>query len=88
MPRRFLELNGERWEVAPSGRITQYSRDEFGVLFTRTAGGPAERRVARFTPLATKGREEALARLSDAELLDLLRRSQPAWTAPDTGYRS
>ena len=72
MPRRVIERDGERWGVAVSGRRTQYTKDEFGVVFTRLDGGPVERR---------------LTRMSDAELLALLGRSQPAWTAPETGYR-
>ena len=46
MPRRMLEVDGQRWEVSPSGRTTQYLRDEFGVVFSRPtaettrAGGP------------------------------------------------
>lgn len=87
MPRRFVELNGQRWEVATSGRSTQYTKDEFGVLFTRIAGGPTERRVARYSPLGSKSRELSLAELSEGTLVDLLIRSQPAWTAPETGYR-
>ncbi len=87
MPRRIVELNGQRWEVAPSGHPTQYTKDEFGVLFTRIAGGPTERRVARYSPLGSKGRELSLAELSESTLIDLLVRSQPAWTAPETGYR-
>lgn len=84
---RTIEIDGQRWTVAPTGRRTQYSKDEFSVLFTRVAGGPPEERVARYSPLAVKERETSLARLTDAELTDLLRRSQPSWTTPELGYR-
>ena len=87
MPRRVIERDGERWGVAVSGRRTQYTKDEFGVVFTRLDGGPVERRLTRYSPLGAKSRELSLARMSDAELLALLGRSQPAWTAPETGYR-
>jgi len=87
MPRRLIERGAERWEVAVSGRRTQYTKDEFGVVFTRIAGGPAERRMARYSPVGAKSRELSLARLSDLDLSNLLARSQPAWTAPETGYR-
>jgi hypothetical protein len=87
MPRRLIERGEERWEVAVSGRRTQYTKDEFGVVFTRIAGGPSVRRMARYSPVGAKSRELSLARLSDPELRDLLARSQPAWTAPETGYR-
>jgi hypothetical protein len=82
-----IERGEERWTVSVSGRRTQYTKDEFGVVFSRVAGGPAERRFARYSPLGAKSRELSLARLSDAELLALLGRSQPSWTAPETGYR-
>jgi hypothetical protein len=87
MPRRVIEVDGERWTVSISGRITQYVKDEFGLIFTRGRGSAPERRVARYSPLNTKSPELALAGLSDAELAALLSRSQPAWTAPETGYR-
>ena len=54
----------------------------------RGRGSTRERRVARYSPLASKSPELALASLSDAELVALLGRSQPAWTAPETGYRA
>jgi hypothetical protein len=87
MPRRIIDRDDERWEAAVSGRRTQYIKDEFGVVFTRIAGGPAERRIARYSPLGAKSRELSLARMSDDDLRTLLGRSQPAWTAPETGYR-
>jgi hypothetical protein len=90
MPRRIIEVDGETWEAASSGRVTQYLKDEFALVFTRVGAGAAagrERRVARFSPLGAKSRELALAELTDAELAALLARSQPSWTAPEMGYR-
>jgi len=87
MPRRIIEVDGAEWEVAVSGRVTQYVKDEFGVVFTRGTGRDREIRVARYTPLGAKSRELALAELSQQELRDLLAHSQPAWTAPEMGYR-
>ena len=87
MPLRTIELDGARWTVTSTGRRTQSSKDEFSVLFTRVAGGPPEQRVARYSPLGVKRREDSLAALSDPALLDLLRRSQPSWTTPELGYR-
>ena len=88
MARRIIEVNGEQWIVTDSGRVTQYVKDEFGLVFTRTAPGPTERRVARYSPLGAKSRELSLAELSDDDLKLLLARSQPAWTAPEMGYRN
>jgi hypothetical protein len=86
MARRTIEVNGKRWDVAPSGRRTQYSRDEFGVVFT-SLDDAREQRVARYSPLAVKSAELSLAALTDRELRDLLRTSQPGWTSPELGYR-
>ena len=85
MPRRFT-ADGAEWTVLPSGRNTQYVRDEFGLCFSRVTG-TREERVARYSPGGARGREESFAALSDAELRDLLSTSQPAWTSPETGYR-
>lgn len=87
MPRRIIEVDGQTWEVAVSGRTTQYTKDEFGLVFTRGTGPDRERRVVRYSPLGVKSRELSLARLSDTELRDLLATSQPSWTAPELGYR-
>ena len=87
MPLRTIEVDGQRWTVTSTGRRTQYSKDEFSVLFTRVGGGPHEERVARYSPLGTKEREASLAALPDAGLIDLLKRSQPSWTTPELGYR-
>jgi hypothetical protein len=87
MPRRIIEVDGEQWEVAVSGRSTQYTKDEFGLVFTRGTGPQREQRVVRYSPLGAKSRELSLASMSDRELADLLAVSQPAWTAPELGYR-
>lgn len=87
MPRRVIEVDGALWEVAVSGRVTQYVKDEFGLVFSRGVGPNREQRVVRYSPLGAKSRELSLAQLTDQELRDLLRHSQPSWTAPEMGYR-
>jgi hypothetical protein len=87
MPRRIFEVDGDQWEVEVSGRLTQYVKDEFGLIFTRGVGPQREQRVVRYSPLGAKSRELSLGQLSEQELRDLLRHSQPAWTAPELGYR-
>lgn len=86
MPRRIFDANGAEWQVAVSGRVTQYLKDEFGLVFTRGRGDAREQRVARYSPLGPKSRELSLAQLSDEDLRRLLAHSQPAWTAPEMGY--
>lgn len=87
MPRRIIDVRGERWEVAVNGTRTQFTKDEFGLRFVRIAGGSHETRFARYTPVGSKARERSLASLADADLARLLTHSQPAWTAPESGYR-
>jgi hypothetical protein len=87
MPRRVIEAGGDQWTVTVSGRNTQYTKDEFGLIFTRGTGPSREQRVARYSPLGAKSRELSLRELSDEDLRDLLARSQPSWTAPEMGYR-
>ena len=79
-------MDGTQWEVAVSGRVTQYVKDEFGLVFSRGTGASRERRVARYSPRGAKSRELALAQLTDADLRELLGYSQPAFTAPETEY--
>jgi len=86
MPRRIIEVDGTQWEVAVSGRVTQYVKDEFGLVFSRGTGSAREQRVTRYSPRGAKSRELALAQLGDAELRELLTHSQPAFTAPETEY--
>lgn len=87
MPRRIIAADGVQWEVTVSGRITQYVKDEFGLIFTRGVGPDREQRLARYSPLGAKSRELSLSQLSDQELRELLGHSQPSWTAPEMGYR-
>lgn len=87
MPRRIIEVDGEQWEIAVSGRLTQYTKDEFGLVFTRGTGPDRERRAVRYSPLGAKSQELSLRQLTDRELAGLLAHSQPAWTAPELGYR-
>ena len=88
MPQRVFLVDGERWGVSATGRLTQYDKDEFGLRFSRLPPLPKEDRMVRYSPRLAKNRETSLAELSDAELLNLFRVSQPSWTAPELGYRS
>jgi hypothetical protein len=83
MSGRTIEVNGERWEVFPSGRVTVYQRDEFGLVFQRGSGTERVRRFARYAPLGPRRWDAALAGLSDGDLTDLFHHSQPEWTSPD-----
>jgi hypothetical protein len=84
--RRTIEVDGERWEVYPSGRVTVYDRDEFGLIFEKGTGPDRVRRVTRFSPTGARRWDAALAELSDQSLHDLFQQSQPAWTSPETSY--
>ena len=86
MPRRRITSDGNEWTVTSTGRVTQYARDEFGLLFTRGTGSQRERRVMRFSPLGSRRPDAALQELSDDQLRTYLSMSQPSWTAPETGY--
>ena len=94
MPRRIIEVNGEPWEVAVSGRVTQYTKDEFGLVFSRGTGPDRERRVARYSPLGAKSRELSLASSATRSCATCWRtRSRrgprPNWgTAPDLRHRA
>ena len=86
MPAKTITVDGASWEVYPSGRITQYDRDEFALVFVRGAGAQREVRVTRYSPQGIRSREESLAELSDAELKQLFEYSQPSFTSPEAGY--
>jgi hypothetical protein len=86
MARRRIAIDGETWEVLPSGRVTVYGRDQIGILFQLGTGPDRKRRFTRFAPVGSRGADAALAELSDTRLIDLFRASQPAWTAPEAAY--
>jgi hypothetical protein len=72
----------------PSGRVTQYDRDEFALLFVAGSGANREVRVSRYSPAGTRWREQSLLELSDADLARLFEHSQPSDTSPEAGYVS
>jgi hypothetical protein len=86
MPTRSIEIDGTRWNVFPSGYLTQYDADEFGLLFVRGTGDQREVRVTRYSPQGTRSREQALAELTDAAIAELFGQSQPSFTSPEAGY--
>ena len=88
MPTRSITLAGRRWQVMPSGRVTQYDRDEFALLFISGSGVDREVRVTRYSPHATRSREQSLVEMTDAELGRLFEQSQPSDTSPEAGYIS
>jgi len=79
-------VDGATWEVAPSGHVTVYGRDQFGIVFQHGAGPSRRRRFTRFAPVGSRSPDAALAELSERDLLELFRQSQPAWTAPEAAY--
>ena len=88
MPIRSLTHAGRAWRVLPSGRVTQYDRDEFALLFVSGTGDDREVRVTRYSPHGTRWREQALIEMSDGDLERLFEQSQPSDTSPEAGYIS
>jgi hypothetical protein len=88
MPTRSISLDGRTWKVFPSGRVTQYDRDEFALLFVSGNGADREVRVTRYSPVGIRSREQALIELSEAELTRLLGQSQSGEMSPEAEYRS
>jgi hypothetical protein len=86
MPTRTVTHDGRTWSVLPSGRVTQYDRDEFALLFSSGTGADREVRVSRYSPQGIRSRERALAEMSDADLERLLSESQPSEMSPEAGY--
>ena len=85
---RTITHDGARWAVAPSGFITQYVGDEFGLVFTRVDDALTEVRFSRYSPGSVRSREASFESLSDAALTRLLSTSQPSVRAPEGGYSS
>ena len=88
MPTRTITLAGRPWQVLPSGRVTQYDRDEFALLFVSGTGADREIRVTRYSPHGARWRERSVAEMSDADLARLFEASQPSDTSPEAGYTS
>ena len=86
MPTRTIGAEGTEWRVFPSGYVTQYDYDEFGLMFIAGTGPTREVRVTRYSPQGVRSREQSLAELSDAELTRLFAQSQPSFTSPEAGY--
>lgn len=86
MPARTISIDGKDWNVFPSGFITQYDQDEFGLFFARGSGGEREVRVTRYSPQGSRSRERSFAELSDDVLVALFEQSQPSFTSPEAGY--
>ena len=86
MPTRSITVQGRSWSVYPSGRITQYDKDEFGLLFVSATPTGREVRVTRYSPIGTRSRERSLVEMSDADLERLFGQSQPSDTSPEADY--
>ena len=86
MARRTIEVHGEAWLVYPSGRINQYDRDEFGLVFEKGTGPARVRRVTKFAPRGARSWDAALAELSERYLVSLFEQSQLARTSPALAY--
>jgi hypothetical protein len=86
MARRVMTIDGDRWEVYPSGRVTVYGRDQLGLIFENGSGPQRRRRVTHYSPVGPRSPERAFLELSERELVELFRQSQPAWTAPEADY--
>lgn len=88
MPTRTVNIGGRSWRVFPSGKVTQYERDEFALLFVTEKDGKREVRVTRYSPVGARSRERSFAEMSDAELSRLFETSQPGDTSPEADYSS
>ena len=86
MPARKITIDGAAWTVSPSGYITQYDQDEFGLFFTKGEGDKREVRVTRYSPQGSRSRSQSFAELSDDRLASLFGESQPSFTSPEAGY--
>ena len=60
MPIRTITVRGKRWEVLPSQHVTSYARDEFALIFRAGEGAESEVRVTRYSPQASRWRDQTL----------------------------
>lgn len=88
MPTRRVTIEGRTWQVYPSGYVTQYDADEFGLIFVHGVAEHREVRITRYSPEGSRSRERSLAELSDADIARLFTESQPSVTSPEAGYSS
>ncbi len=88
MPTRSVLIEGRSWRVFPSGFVTPNEHDEFALVFVAGSGDDRDVRVTRYSPQATRSREQSLAELPEADLRRLFAESQPGSTSPEAGYRS
>lgn len=86
MPARKIDIDGVTWDVSPSGFITSYDQDEFGLVFSREGSNKKERRVTRYSPQGSRSREQSFRELTDERLRALFTESQPSFTSPEVGY--
>lgn len=86
MPARNITIDGATWSVMPSGYITSYEQDEFGLIFVREVDGKKEVRVTRYSPQGSRSREQSFRELTDDQLRELFAQSQPSFTSPEAGY--
>jgi hypothetical protein len=87
MPTRRITVDGREWEVTHTGRVTQYDRDEFSLMFVSGTGAEREVRVTRYSPQGSRWRDQSLGELTEDDLRRLFEFSQPSWTSPEAGYR-
>lgn len=88
MPTRRITIEGKTWQVYPSGYITQYDADEFGLIFVHGVADAREVRLTRYSPTGVRSREQSLAELGEQELRQLFAMSQPSVRSPEAGYAS
>jgi hypothetical protein len=86
MARRTVVVDGETWEIYPSGCVTVYGKDQFGLVFQQGSGPARKRRFTRYAPVGSRSIDASLAALPERRLRDLFHESQPAWTAPEASY--
>jgi len=86
MARRTIGIDGNIWTVYPAGRLTVYGKDEFSLVFELGTGPERKRRFTRYSPRGSQSTDAALAELTERQLQDLFRQSQPAWTSPEGAY--
>jgi hypothetical protein len=86
MPARKIDVDGSTWSVMPSGFLTAYDQDEFGLIFTRDLNGKKETRVTRYSPQGSRSREQSFRELTEDQLRAFFQQSQPSFTSPEAGY--